>query len=68
MSGPEPLEAQQAKAQLLAARPELLAPHGVPQGQPVPAHCAECCTDPACPSCWLEGATVELELVPLPRR
>lgn len=34
---------------------------------PVP-HCAECCTDEACPRCWLEGATIELEYPALPSR
>lgn len=58
--GPEPLEVKEAREQMLRH----LA-HPQPQ-VPVP-HCAECCTDDSCPRCWVASATVELELVPLPR-
>ena len=29
-------------------------------------HCAECCSDSSCPRCWVEGAELTLEHVPLP--
>lgn len=44
-------------------------------GEPTPGnahapsdHCAECCSDSACPRCWAEGAELVLEHVPLPSR
>ena len=47
---------------------QLLGPEATAATGPVlvASHCAECCSDPACPRCWLDGASVELELVPLP--
>jgi hypothetical protein len=36
---------------------ELLGPHADAAGGPVlvAAHCAECCCDPECARCWIDG-------------